>query len=109
MDASLFGSELWKPALDKYAEATGLTVELFGAGGQRVLASEHHTPLAALFRGHGFEPGLLAECARRCLKQTVARPAVFAEEQHGLTVVGTSLMLEGAIVGAAVAWNIFSG
>lgn len=103
MDASLFGSDLWKPALDRYAEATGLTVELFGLDGQVVLRSAHATPLVALFRKYGFEPGLFADCARRCLKQTLARPAVFVEEQHGLTVVGTSLVLEGAVVGAAVA------
>jgi signal transduction histidine kinase/ActR/RegA family two-component response regulator len=103
VDDALFGSDLWTPALDKYAEATGLSVQLFSVDGQEVLGSKHLTPLVALFREYGFDPGLFAQCARRCLKQTLARPAVFADEQHGLTVVGTSLMLEGAIVGAAVA------
>jgi signal transduction histidine kinase len=106
---SLFGSELWKPALDKYAEVTGLSVELYGADGRVVPGPVHPTPLVALFRECGFEPGLFVECARRCLEQTDARPAVVVTESHGLTVVGTSLVLEGAIVGAAVAGYALAG
>ena len=109
MDDSLFGSELWKQALDKYAEVTGLSVELFGVEGQTVLGPLHPTPLVALFREYGFEPGLFAECARRCLSQTDARPAVAVAESHGLMVIGTSLVLEGAIVGAAVAGYALAG
>lgn len=81
MDNVLFGSELWKPALDKYAEATRLTVELFDAGGQAILRSTHPTPLIALLREHHFDPGLFAECARRCLMQTVSRPLVLVDER----------------------------
>lgn len=103
MEPTLFGSDLWKPALDKYSEVTGLTVELYGLGGRVVLASTNPTPLVALFREYGFEPGLFAESARRCLGQSVSRPAVLVDEFRGLTVIGTSLVLEGAIVGAAVA------
>jgi signal transduction histidine kinase/ActR/RegA family two-component response regulator len=109
MEGSLFGSDLWEPALDKYAEATGLSVELFGIDGRMVLASTHLTPLAALFREYGFEPGLFAECARRCLDQTHDRPAIASAESHGLTIVGTSLVLEGEIVGAAVAGYALAG
>lgn len=109
MDDGPFSSELWKQALDKYAEVTGLSVELFGVEGQTVLGPVHPTPLVALFREYGFEPGLFAECARRCLSQTDARPAVAVAESHGLTVVGTSLVLEGAIVGAAVAGYALAG
>jgi hypothetical protein len=109
VDDGLFSSELWKQALDKYAAVTGLTVELFGPDGQVVLGSVYLTPLVALFREYGFEPGLFAECARRCLSQTDARPAVVVDESHGLTVVGTSLVLEGAIVGAAVAGYALAG
>jgi signal transduction histidine kinase/ActR/RegA family two-component response regulator len=106
---SLFGSDLWKSALDKYAQATGLSVELFETDAQMVLGSTHLTPLAALFREYRFEPGLFAECARRCLGQTYDRPAIVAAESHGLTVVGTSLVLEGEIVGAAVAGYALAG
>jgi signal transduction histidine kinase/ActR/RegA family two-component response regulator len=103
VDTGLFGSELWRPALDKYAEATGLTVELFEAGGNVILRPAKLTPLVALFREYGFEPGLFGDCASRCVRQTIDRPAVAVMESNGLTVVGTSLLLEGEIVGAAVA------
>jgi signal transduction histidine kinase len=109
MDNSLFGSDLWKPALDKYAAVTGLSVELFGADERAVLGSTYLTPLVALFREYRVEPGLFADCAGRCLRQTNARPALAVAESHGLTVVGTSLMLEGAIVGAAVAGYALAG
>jgi signal transduction histidine kinase len=103
VDDELFGSDLWKPALDRYADATGLSVELYGADAQVVLASTRLTPLAALFREYAADPGLFAECARRCLVQDGDRAAVIVSESHGLTVVGASLALEGVIVGAAVA------
>jgi len=103
VEHALFGSDLWKPALGKYAEATGLAVELFGLDGGVVLGSTHPTPLTALFHEYSFEPGLFAECARRCLGQTELRPAVVVHESHGLTVVGTSLVLDGTVAGAAVA------
>jgi diguanylate cyclase len=109
VDVNLFGSDLWKPALDKFAEVTGLNVQLYGADGQKVLGSNHLTPLVGLFREYGFEPGLFAECARRCVGQTTDRPLVAVAESHGLTVVGTSLLLEGAIVGAAVAGYALAG
>lgn len=105
----LLGSQLWQPALDKYAEATGLTVELYDVGGNRVLVSSHLTPLLALFREHGYDPGLFGDCARLQLKDTpygargTARPTVCRAEPLGLAVIGTSLVLEGRIVGAAVA------
>lgn len=102
MNGPLFGSDLWEPVLDKYSAVTGLSVELFDVSGRVVLGPGHPTPIYALFREFGFETGLFADCARRCLAQTDARPAVIGE-LHGLTVIGTSLMLEGAIVGAAVA------
>jgi signal transduction histidine kinase/DNA-binding NarL/FixJ family response regulator len=103
MQNAIFGSDSWRTALDKYAEATGLTVRLYGADAEVALDSTHVTPLVALFREHNFDPGMFDACARRCLLQTYSRPIVFADEQHGLTVIGTSLVLEDAVVGAAVA------
>ena len=99
----LFSAERWNLALDKFTEATALSVELFDAGGQIILNPPRLSPLDALFREHGFEPGLYAECAARCLRQTAARPALFVAESHGLTVVGTTLPFEGEILGVAVA------
>ncbi len=109
MDLDLFGSDLWKPALDKYTQATGLAVQLFGLDGQAVLASAYPTPLTTLFGEYSFDPGLFSECARRCLEQTELRPAVVVHESHGLTVVGTSLVLDGSIAGAAVAGYALAG
>lgn len=109
MDDGLFGSDLWKPALDKYALATGLTVELFCLEGRIGLGSAHLAPFVALFREYGFEPGLFAECARRCLDQTHLRPPIVVHEAHGLNVIGTSLVLDGTVVGAAVAGYALGG
>jgi len=109
VDLDLFGSDLWKPALDKYTQATGLAVQLFELDGQAVLASAYPTPLTTLFGEYSFDPGLFSECARRCLEQTELRPAVVVHESHGLTVVGTSLVLDGSIAGAAVAGYALAG
>lgn len=109
MDPALFGSELWKPALDKYAEATGLSVGLFDADGRVVLDAVHSTPLGVLFREHGFDPGLFSDCARRCIVQSSSRPVMALAEPQGLAVVGAPLVSEGAIVGAAVAGYVLTG
>jgi PAS domain S-box-containing protein len=98
----LFGSDLWEAALEKYASATHLTVRLFDAGERAVFGPVHPTPLFQLFAETGYDPGIFAECARRCIAQTEKRPAVLVSQSHGLAVVGASLALEGRIVGAAV-------
>ena len=109
MDNPLFDADRWKPALSKFGQVTGLTVELFGADAELAMDAEYLMPLVRLFRKHAFEPGLFADCARRCLLQNGSRPAITVSEAHGLTVVGTSLVLEGAVVGAAVAGYAFAG
>lgn len=98
----LFGSDLWAAALEKYGVATQLTVRLFDADEHTVLEPAHPTPLYRLFDETGYDPGIFAECAHRCLAQTEKRPAVIVSQFHGLAVVGASLVLEGRIVGAAV-------
>lgn len=99
----LFSSDLWELALEKYASATHVTVKLFDSDLRIVFGPIHPTPLFQLFDGGGYDPGLFVQCACQCLAQTVERPAVTVSKIHGLAVIGTSLMLDGKIVGAAVA------
>src|SRR4029453_7686837 len=100
---TLFDVPVWEPALEKYGAVTHLTVALYGVSGEMGCGRGPAPPLYGLVRGHGFDPGLMAECVRQCLAQTEDRPAVTVAQSHGLAVVGASLLLEGRIVGAAVA------
>lgn len=99
----LFSSSLWEPALAKYAAVTHVTVKLFDTDLRVVFGPIHPTPLFDLLDQAGYDPALFAECAARCLAQKQERPAVMVSKMHGLAVVGTSLMLDRTIVGAAVA------
>jgi signal transduction histidine kinase len=100
---ALFSSDLWMRALESYASSAHLTVKLFDAEARVVFGPIHPTPLFQLFEERKYVPGLFAECARRCLAQTGSRPVVIVSQGNGLSVVGTSLALEGEIVGVAVA------
>jgi signal transduction histidine kinase/ActR/RegA family two-component response regulator len=102
-ELNLFDPDTWSTALEKYGAATGLTVTIYAIDGRIACGPVHSTPLFDLFARHGYEPGILAECARRCLTQVGARPAVVVAPEYGLGVVGTSLLLEDVIVGAAIA------
>jgi signal transduction histidine kinase/ActR/RegA family two-component response regulator len=99
----LFNVDVWRPALEKYGAVTHLSVALYG-GDERILCCPvPSTPFAALFEEHGYDPGVFADCARRCLAQSDDRPAVVISTSYGLAVVGTSLVLDGEVAGAAVA------
>lgn len=55
---ALFGSDLWKQALEKYAKATHVTVKLFDADENVVFGPIHPTPLFQLFDEKGYDPGI---------------------------------------------------
>ena len=102
-DDVLFNHDVWRPAIEKFAAATRLTVSVHAAGGRLACGPVFPTPLFDLLAAHGYAPGIFEACVRRCLAQTGARPAVALVPAFGLAVVGTSLALDGRIVGAAVA------
>jgi signal transduction histidine kinase len=98
----LFGPDVWKTALGSYASSTHLSIKLFDTQARVALGPVHPTPLFQLFKSAGYDPGLFAECARRCLSQTKDRPAIVVAKFYGLAVVGTSFVLDGKVIGAAV-------
>jgi signal transduction histidine kinase/ActR/RegA family two-component response regulator len=106
-EESPFDDAAWDHALRKFGDVTRLTVVVYGSDGNVVRDPINVTPLFGLFRDTGYEPGVVAGCARRCLTQIVDRPAVVVAPSYGLAVVGTSLVLAGQIVGAAVAGYAF--
>ena len=103
----LFTSDLWLRALQRYGSDTHLSVKLFDKNGSVVFGPIHTTPLFQLFEDKAYDPGIFTECALRCLAQIDSRPAVLVSKVYGLAVVGTSLVLDGKIVGAAVGGYAF--
>jgi signal transduction histidine kinase len=102
LNATVFQLDRGRAALEKYAAANHLTVQVYGADGRLVAEAVNRTPLFDLFT-QGHDPGLFATCARQCLSQSGPGPPVVIEEQYGIAVVGTTLVLGGQIAGAAVA------
>jgi signal transduction histidine kinase/ActR/RegA family two-component response regulator len=104
---TLFDVAVWRPALEKYGAVTQLSVALYGVDGQRMCGPVPATPLLAVFDEHGYDPGVFARCAQRCLAATERPPAVVVEESYGLAVVGAPLQLDEEVVGVAVAGYAF--
>ena len=102
VDVAVFQLDRGRAALEKYAAVNHVTVQVYGADGRLVAEAVNRTPLFDLFSA-GHSPGMFSTCARQCLSQSGPSPAVVIEEQYGIAVVGTPLVLGGEIVGAAVA------
>src|SRR6266567_3539658 len=101
--SALFDPEAWTPALEKYARVTQLSVTLYDIEGRVICGPILSTSLFKLFTDSKYDPGLWAECLNRCLKQREPRGSVIVAHPLGLGVVGVSLVLNGTIVGAAIA------
>ena len=104
---ALFPRDPWEGALESYAHVTQLTVCVFDREGRQILGPIHPTPLFQFFHHAGYDPGLLSQTAHACLAQTDQRHAVH-RQVHGLAAIGTSLMLDGEMVGVAVGGYIFA-
>ena len=105
---SLFDIAVWGGALEKYGSVAQLSVALYGADAQQICGPMPATPVVALFREHGYDPGVFADCARQCLAQpNDIRPPIVVTASSGLAAVGVSLLLDGHIVGAVVAGYVF--
>ena len=100
---NLFDPGVWNPALEKYAAVTRLVVHVYDEMGHSAEPRASTNPLGELFEERSYDPGLFRECARLCLVPREVREPIILEGSYGLAVVGTSLVLDGTVVGAAVA------
>ncbi len=103
VDSAVFDVEAWTSALEKYGRVTGLTVFLHHAGAQAICGPIHSTALFDLLAETRCDPGLQSDCLHRCLRQSDQRSAIIVASPMGLAVGGISLVLNGTVVGAAVA------
>lgn len=102
--AAHFDLGAWSTALDRFGEVAHLSVALYDGEGRLIDGPAPVTALHGIFQEHDHDPGLIAECVRQCLAQPIAsRPVVIIRSPSGLAAVGASLLIDGAIVGAAVA------
>jgi signal transduction histidine kinase len=99
----LFDVDVWRPALENYGAVTGLTVAVYDRHARAIFRPLPSTPLCAFFERHRHEPGILSECVRLGLRPEGSQPPVIVCQSYGLAAVGVSLVLDGEIVGAAVA------
>src|SRR5262249_2729270 len=94
--------DVWRQAVEKYGSVTRLTVIVFDSQGQIVCGPINRTPLFDAFAHATSDPGLFTDCAQQCLRKQERRSAVIVAKRSGLAVVGTPLVLNDKIVGAAV-------
>src|SRR5881296_3932042 len=93
----------WTRALEKYGAATHLAVELYGRDERLILGPVHPTRLFELLAPGHHALSMFAACVRRCLAQTAGASTIVVEQRHRFAVIGSSLALNGEVVGAAVA------
>src|SRR2546425_1059455 len=93
----------WTRALEKYGAATHLAVELYGRDEHLILGPVHPTPLFQILAPGHHALSMFAACVRRCLTQTAGASSIVVEQRHRFAVIGSSLALNGEVVGAAVA------
>jgi len=93
----------WTRALEKYGAATHLAVELYGRDERLILGPVHPTRLFELLAPGHHTLSMFAACVRRCLAQTAGASTIVVEQRHRFAVIGSSLALNGEVVGAAVA------
>src|SRR5213595_2572318 len=93
----------WTRALEKYGAATHLAVELYGRDERLLFGPVHPTPLFELLAPGHHALSMFAACVRRCLAQTAGASTIVVEQRHRFAVIGSTLALNGEVVGAAVA------
>jgi diguanylate cyclase (GGDEF)-like protein len=101
-DDVLFNAEVWRPALEKFAAVSNLTIVAYGADHRVVCGPVHPTPLFDLFTEHAHDAGIFSECANRSLNGALPSPSLSVVPAYGLSVIGTPLLLEDETVGALV-------
>ncbi len=108
LNETLFPPDLWETALAKYGTAANLTVQLFDTRERAVLGPLHPTPLYGLFTATRANLRFFTRCARAALVRPHHDFAAQVVQFHGLSAVTAPLVLEGEVVGAAVAGYVFT-
>jgi diguanylate cyclase (GGDEF)-like protein len=101
-DDVLFNGDVWRPALEKFAAISNITLVVYGADQHVVCGPISPTPLYDLFTAHSYDPGIFNECANRALTGALPTPSLSVVPAYGVSVIGTPLILEDETVGALV-------
>ena len=98
----LFETEVWAPALDKYAAVTRLTVALHDSAGRLVGGPVNTTPLYDLFEDER-RSGSYADSLQRCLAKADRRVQIVVADSELFGAICVPLVLNSEIVGVAMA------
>src|SRR5262245_55046575 len=97
-----FAADVWRPSLETYGRVMHLTVVVYDAEGGIACGPFTPTLLFDTLAASEQAPGLFMECVQRCLRTEKREPFVVVT-RFGLAVMGAPLVVNGDIVGAAVA------